>query len=79
MSAIVCGKRSFFEELSTSPASVTPPVSKKLRCSSTSPVRLSPSGNSPPDAGLVDQLRSVFPNIDKQVVFYYCLIVNYKI
>lgn len=68
MSAIVCGKRSFFEELSTSPASSSPPVAKKLRCSSTSPVRLSPIANSPPFSTLVDQLRAVFPNMDKQLL-----------
>ncbi|KAI3973928.1 hypothetical protein MKX01_030504 [Papaver californicum] len=41
MSAIVCGKRrSFFEEISsTSP----PSSSKRLRCSSTSPIRFSPT------------------------------------
>ncbi|XP_071731868.1 uncharacterized protein [Rutidosis leptorrhynchoides] len=55
MSAIVCGKRSFFEELSASPAS---PVAKKHRCSSSSPVRLSP----------LDHLRSVFPDLDKQLL-----------
>ncbi|KAI3759629.1 hypothetical protein L6452_07578 [Arctium lappa] len=63
MSAIVCGKRSFFEELPTSPASVSPPVSKKLRCSSSSsPVRRSPV------SALIDQLRAVFPNTDKQLL-----------
>ncbi|XP_076888787.1 uncharacterized protein LOC143539335 [Bidens hawaiensis] len=56
MSAIVCGKRSFFDESSSS----TSPVAKKQhRCSSSSPVRLSP---------LVDQLRVVFPNMDKQLL-----------
>ncbi|XP_028766393.1 uncharacterized protein LOC114732203 isoform X2 [Neltuma alba] len=58
MSAAVCGsKRSFFEDLPPSP-----PVSKKLRCSSSSsPVRLSvPS--------LIDQLRAVFPHMDDQVL-----------
>jgi len=70
MSAIVCGKRSFFEELPTSPTSVSPPVSKKLRCSSsTSPVRRSPFTNSPAASALIDQLRDVFPNTDKQVSF----------
>ncbi|KAI3786005.1 hypothetical protein L1987_45132 [Smallanthus sonchifolius] len=68
MSAIVCGKRSFFEELSTSAASASPPVSKKLRCSSTSPIRLSPFPNSPPASALIDQLWAVFPNMDKQLL-----------
>nr|KYP56794.1 hypothetical protein KK1_003042 [Cajanus cajan] len=56
MSAAVCGsKRSFFEELPPSP-----PVSKRLRCSS-SPIRLSlPS--------LIDHLRSLFPHMDDQVL-----------
>ncbi|GAB4842095.1 hypothetical protein Ancab_012055 [Ancistrocladus abbreviatus] len=60
MSAIVCGKRSFFEEL---PSSATP-VSKKLRCSS-SPLRFSPF-SSPPGNSLIDQLREAFPQMDLQ-------------
>lgn len=62
MSAIVCGKRSFFEDLqSPSPTSASPPVSKKLRCSSsTSPVRFSSS--------LIDQLRHLFPDMDNQLI-----------
>ncbi|KAK1434045.1 hypothetical protein QVD17_10963 [Tagetes erecta] len=56
MSAIVCGKRSFFEELSTSPAA------KKLRCSSTA------FSSSPPASALIDHLRIVFPNMDKQIL-----------
>ncbi|OVA13727.1 Ubiquitin system component Cue [Macleaya cordata] len=45
MSAIVCGKRrSFFEELSSSSP---PAVSKRLRCSSTSPIRFSPTNINP--------------------------------
>ncbi|KVI06047.1 UBA-like protein [Cynara cardunculus var. scolymus] len=69
MSAIVCGKRSFFEELPTSTGSVSPPVSKKLRCSSSnSPVRRSPFTNSPTASALIDQLRVVFPNTDKQLL-----------
>ncbi|XP_054781687.1 uncharacterized protein LOC129288900 [Prosopis cineraria] len=58
MSAAVCGsKRSFFEDLPPSP-----PVSKKLRCSSsTSPVRLSAPS-------LIHQLRAVFPHMDDQVL-----------
>ncbi|XP_071711680.1 uncharacterized protein [Rutidosis leptorrhynchoides] len=55
MSAIVCGKRSFFEESSTPPGS---PAAKKHRRSSSSPVRLSP----------LDHLRSVFPDLDNQLL-----------
>ncbi len=67
MSAIVCGKRSFFEDLPTSPTSASPPVTKKLRySSSTSPVRFSPFSHSPP--ALVEQLRAVFPGMDKQLL-----------
>ncbi|KOM44609.1 hypothetical protein LR48_Vigan05g221400 [Vigna angularis] len=56
MSAAVCGsKRSLFEELPPSP-----PVSKRLRCSS-SPIRLSlPS--------LIDHLRPLFPHMDDQIL-----------
>ncbi|XP_026447933.1 uncharacterized protein LOC113348395 isoform X2 [Papaver somniferum] len=44
MSAIVCGKRrSFFEEISAT----SPPSSKRLRCSSTSPIRFSPTNINP--------------------------------
>lgn len=58
MSAAVCGsKRSFFEELPPSP-----PVSKRLRCaSSSSPIRLSAPT-------LLDQLRSVFPHMELQIL-----------
>ncbi|XP_057966776.1 uncharacterized protein LOC131156991 isoform X2 [Malania oleifera] len=75
MSAIVCGKRSFFEDL---PA---PPVSKRIRCSSSSPVRFSPprtfSASSqfplpslylPSSAPLLEHLRVIFPDMDKQVL-----------
>ncbi|KAL3511909.1 hypothetical protein ACH5RR_024626 [Cinchona calisaya] len=69
MSAIVCGKRSFFEDLqSPSPTSSSPPAAKKLRCfSSTSPVRfLQPS---PPQLPvLIDRLRAVFPDMDTQIL-----------
>ncbi|KAI7747199.1 hypothetical protein M8C21_007924 [Ambrosia artemisiifolia] len=69
MSAIVCGKRSFFEDLQTSPNSASPPASKKLRCfSSTSPVRFSTFVNSPPSPSVIDKLRSVFPNMDKKLL-----------
>uniref|UniRef100_A0A5B7AIT8 CUE domain-containing protein n=2 Tax=Davidia involucrata TaxID=16924 RepID=A0A5B7AIT8_DAVIN len=66
MSAIVCGKRSFFEDLPTSPTSASPPVSKKLRCSSsTSPVRYSPFSHSPTP---IDRLRLIFPDMDTQLL-----------
>ncbi|XVF34609.1 hypothetical protein REPUB_Repub18cG0073600 [Reevesia pubescens] len=69
MSAIVSGKRSFFEELS-----VTPPVSKRIRCSSRFPSSssssFSPSSppSSPPSLFLIDQLIAIFPEMDKQVL-----------
>ncbi|RVX11197.1 hypothetical protein CK203_013131 [Vitis vinifera] len=72
MSAIVCGKRSFFEDLPT-----TPPVSKRIRCSSSSPVRFSPprsisaspsqSQSTASQASVLDHLRALFPDMDKQV------------
>ncbi|KAK7389513.1 hypothetical protein VNO78_24622 [Psophocarpus tetragonolobus] len=56
MSAAVCGsKRSFFEDLPPSP-----PLSKRLRCSS-SPIRF-------PPPSLIDQLRSLFPHMDDLVL-----------
>ncbi|KAM3289915.1 hypothetical protein P3S67_018204 [Capsicum chacoense] len=61
MSAIVCRKRSFFEDTqSPSLISASPPVSKKLRCSSftTSPVHFS----------LFDQLRALFPDMNIQLL-----------
>ncbi|KAG9450631.1 hypothetical protein H6P81_010596 [Aristolochia fimbriata] len=71
MSAIVCGKRSFFEDLHHTP----PPVSsKRLRCSS-SPIRLSPSRahlspsspSSPASpSSPLSHLVSLFPDMDKQ-------------
>ncbi|KAL8099042.1 uncharacterized protein LOC141684190 [Apium graveolens] len=66
MSAIVCGKRSYFDDLPNSPSSVSPPVSKKLRFhSSTSPFR---SSTSPPRPSPLDQLRAVFPHMDNQLL-----------
>ncbi|CAM8928978.1 hypothetical protein QQ045_021661 [Rhodiola kirilowii] len=63
MSAILCGKRSsFFDDL---PAS-TPPASKRIRCSSSSPVRYSPSRSS--TYSLIDHLAALFPDMDKQVL-----------
>lgn len=56
MSAAVCGtKRSFFEELPPSP-----PLSKRLRCSS-SPIRF-------PPPSLIDHLRPLFPHMDDLVL-----------
>ncbi|XVF48052.1 hypothetical protein PTKIN_Ptkin03bG0159900 [Pterospermum kingtungense] len=66
MSAIVSGKRSFFEELSA-----TPPVSKRIRCSSRFPSSFSPSSPPPPSPSslfLIDQLTALFPEMDKQVL-----------
>ncbi|XP_009786047.1 uncharacterized protein LOC107832637 [Nicotiana tabacum] len=69
MSAIVCGKRSFFEDLqSPSPTSASPPISKKLRCSSTSPIRLSSSSPPPLQAAVIDQLRALFPDMNSQLL-----------
>ncbi|KAA8541932.1 hypothetical protein F0562_023084 [Nyssa sinensis] len=66
MSAIVCGKRSFFEDIPTSPTSASPPVSKKFRCSSsTSPVRFSPYSHLPSP---IDKLRVMFPDMDNQLL-----------
>ncbi|CAH2078825.1 unnamed protein product [Thlaspi arvense] len=64
MSAIVCGKRSLFEDL----AAASPPVSKKLRCfSSSSPARFSPPV--PPTSSLfLDHLAAMFPDMDKQIL-----------
>lgn len=75
MSAIVCGKRSFFEDLSS------PPVTKRIRfssSSSSSPVRFSPtrSTTSPFSASaqpsqsssLLDHLLDIFPDMDKQLL-----------
>ncbi|KAI9117338.1 hypothetical protein K1719_011504 [Acacia pycnantha] len=69
MSAIVLGKRSnIFEDL---PAS-SPPISKRIRCSSSSPVRFSPPRTSPnlPSAQslLIDHLSALFPDMDKQLL-----------
>lgn len=75
MSAIVCGKRSFFEELTVT----SPPVSKRIRCSSSSPVRFSPprsynavSISSPPSnissSPLIEKLLALFPDMDKQIL-----------
>ncbi|XP_010440673.1 PREDICTED: golgin subfamily A member 3 isoform X2 [Camelina sativa] len=64
MSAIVCGKRSLFEDL----AAASPPVSKKIRCfSSSSPARFSPP--IPPSSSLLlDHLAAIFSDMDKQIL-----------
>ncbi|XP_077214784.1 uncharacterized protein LOC143849599 [Tasmannia lanceolata] len=71
MSAIVCGKRSLFEDLHN-----PPPLSKRLRCSSgsgTSPIRFSPPRPiSPPlpsdnSIHLLD-LIALFPDMDNQLL-----------
>lgn len=62
MSAVLCGKRSFFEDIDSSapsPASASPPVNKKLRFSFYSPPRTP-----------IDQLKALFPDMDNQVVFF---------
>ncbi|GFS30814.1 ubiquitin system component Cue protein [Actinidia rufa] len=80
MSAIVCGKRSsFFEDLASSP-----PVAKRIRCSSSSPVRFSPprpTAGSPSSSqspfnlssfsshfSAVDHLSALFPDMDRQLL-----------
>lgn len=69
MSAAVCGKRPFFEEL------LSPPITKRIRCSS--PVHISPSrsasgstngASSPPSYLLVGHLTALFPDMDKKVL-----------
>ncbi|RDX80148.1 hypothetical protein CR513_39337, partial [Mucuna pruriens] len=64
MSAAVCGsKRSFFEELPPSP-----PLSKRLRCSS-SPIRFPPPSPSPSSSpSPIDHLRPLFPHMDDLVL-----------
>ncbi|XP_057772816.1 uncharacterized protein LOC130992270 [Salvia miltiorrhiza] len=70
MSAIVCGKRSFFEDIdatASSPDSASPPAYKKFRCSSsTSPVRFTYSP--PVQTSSVDQLKALFPELEIQLL-----------
>ncbi|KAK6124885.1 hypothetical protein DH2020_041371 [Rehmannia glutinosa] len=70
MSAIVCGKRSFFEDIdaaASSPNSASPPAYKKFRCSSsTSPVRFTYSP--PVQSSPVDQLKALFPDTEIQLL-----------
>ncbi|KAL8136855.1 hypothetical protein V2J09_002856 [Rumex salicifolius] len=71
MSASVCGKRSFFEELPS------PSTSKRVRRSSTSPVRKSPSRSasgsiavvsSSSSSPLLNHLISHFPDMDMKLL-----------
>ncbi|KAH6771916.1 hypothetical protein C2S52_005347 [Perilla frutescens var. hirtella] len=65
MSAIVCGKRSFFEDLESaggSPASSSPPAYKKFRYASSGRFAYSPPVQSSP----VDQLKALFPHMEIQ-------------
>ncbi|XP_042061641.1 uncharacterized protein LOC121805732 [Salvia splendens] len=70
MSAIVCGKRSYFEDIdagASSPAAASLPAYKKLRCSSsTSPVRFTYSP--PVHTSSVDQLKDLFPELEIQLL-----------
>ncbi|KAL9244690.1 hypothetical protein vseg_018442 [Gypsophila vaccaria] len=70
MSAIVCGKRAFFEELSDFASSSPIPVSKRHRfASSTSPVRFSLSPPSLSSKSRVfDRLKELFPLMDNQLL-----------
>jgi len=70
MSAIVCGKRSsIFED------NLSPPVSKRIRCSSSSPVRFSPSttatttlSSSSTSFDLIHHLTTIFPHMDHKLL-----------
>ncbi|XP_042051884.1 uncharacterized protein LOC121797204 [Salvia splendens] len=69
MSAVVCGKRSFFDDdaAASSPASASPPAYKKFRCSSsTSPIRFTFSP--PVQTSSVDQLKALFPELEVQLL-----------
>ncbi|KAG6403219.1 hypothetical protein SASPL_135436 [Salvia splendens] len=69
-SSIVCGKRSYFEDIdagASSPAAASLPAYKKLRCSSsTSPVRFTYSP--PVHTSSVDQLKDLFPELEIQLL-----------
>ncbi|KAF7147911.1 hypothetical protein RHSIM_Rhsim03G0251000 [Rhododendron simsii] len=79
MSAVVCGKRSsFFEDLPSSPPKAVS-SSKRIRCSSSSPVRFSPprpAAASPfsltssfsSHSSALDLLSALFPGMDKQLL-----------
>ncbi|CAI9113967.1 OLC1v1037529C1 [Oldenlandia corymbosa var. corymbosa] len=65
MSAIVCGKRSFFEDLqSPSPTSASPPVAKKIRCSA----HFSPPRSVVAPTFFIDQLRAAFPEMENELI-----------
>ncbi|KAI3771706.1 hypothetical protein L6452_02873 [Arctium lappa] len=69
MSAVVCGKRSYFFEdhsVPSSSSSASPPISKRIRCSSSSPVRYSSTTSSRFIA--IDRLILLFPDMDKQLL-----------
>lgn len=60
MAVAVCGnKRSFFEDLPSSP-----PVSKRVRCGSASPSKFTPA----PAPQLLDRLRALFPQFEPQLL-----------
>lgn len=76
MSAVVSGKRSFFDELNA-----TEPVSKRIRCSSrfasnplpafsssSSSIYSSPPVSSSPSSHLIQQLIVIFPEMDNQLL-----------
>ncbi|KVI01335.1 uncharacterized protein LOC112500598 [Cynara cardunculus var. scolymus] len=69
MSAVVCGKRSSFFEDHTVPSSSSPspPASKRIRCSSSSPVQYS-SATSSSWFFALDRLIALFPDMDEQLV-----------
>lgn len=75
MSAIVCGKRSsIFEDNHNLGVNLAanPPVSKRIRCSSSSPVRFShptptPTLPSFASSDLIQHLRAIFPHMDHKV------------
>lgn len=70
MSAVVCGKRSYFFEDTTSSS---PPASKRTCFSSNSPARISPPRSNTVrllSAAHLDHLAALFPDMDKQVAFF---------
>jgi len=76
MSAIVCGKRSsIFEDNHNLGVNLAanPPVSKRIRCSSSSPVRFShptptPTLPSFASSDLIQHLRAIFPHMDHKLL-----------
>lgn len=70
MSAVVCGKRSFFEDLESAGGSSSPPSYKRFRCSSPARFAYSPPVSSSP----VDQLKALFPEMDIQVILEFFFI-----